>query len=427
MTINKRGISLIVLVITIIVIVILAVAVILTISNNNPIQNANKAKANNNNSVLKEEVTLLQANWLLMSDEEKLQNTDGDKKFSTYANKELNNLGFHTSGEGSIEVTDTGIIYEYPKIPSGFVASPYENEKKISDGLVIYELKDGEDKIPSTETKEQSQLTRNQFVWIGVPKDVTSNANTTEEIYNSLDAYCVTYRAGWNDEWYDRVGIDEKTYNDLKAKVLLSIKENGGFFVGRYEVGSDIYRTSAKADEVPMYIKRDLYVYNYVSCRQSQVLAMKFYEKKENVNRTLMFGIQWHLIMKFFENTLSYEELAENEGFNWGNYFCSPAFTVQRGSYSLDHGVTYTKINNEYTIDGKQVFLTTGASDRNMKYNIYDLAGNIWEWTLEKPSISAVPCSRRGGSCGSGWPVAIRRASDNDNAGDDRGFRIVIF
>ena len=62
---TKQGISLIVLVITIIVIIILAVAVILTLANNNPIENAKQAVKDNDEATLKEEATLLYADWYL--------------------------------------------------------------------------------------------------------------------------------------------------------------------------------------------------------------------------------------------------------------------------------------------------------------------------------------------------------------------------
>ena len=63
---KKSGISLIVLVITIIVIIVLAVAVILTLANNNPIENAKQAVSANDEAALKEEATLLYADWYLL-------------------------------------------------------------------------------------------------------------------------------------------------------------------------------------------------------------------------------------------------------------------------------------------------------------------------------------------------------------------------
>ena len=42
------------------------------------------------------------------------------------------------------------------------------------------------------------------------------------------------------------------------------------------------------------------------------------------------------------------------------------------------------------------MLLTTGASEDAKKMNIYDFAGNAWEWTLEKTSSTSSPCAVRG-------------------------------
>ena len=44
------------------------------------------------------------------------------------------------------------------------------------------------------------------------------------------------------------------------------------------------------------------------------------------------------------------------------------------------------------------MLLTTGASEDTKKMNIYDFAGNVYEWTLEKRIDDNSPCAIRGGS-----------------------------
>ena len=62
--------------------------------------------------------------------------------------------------------------------------------------------------------------------------------------------------------------------------------------------------------------------------------------------------------------------------------------------------------------------------------NIYDFAGNEWEWTLEKGSNSNYPCARRGGNyndTGSGNPASYRSNSDTTNSYSSVGFRPTLY
>ena len=61
--------------------------------------------------------------------------------------------------------------------------------------------------------------------------------------------------------------------------------------------------------------------------------------------------------------------------------------------------------------------------------NMYDLAGNLWEWTLEYYNASN-PCTDRGGSyvCnGSDYPATCRLYSTNNGSYYDVGFRVGLW
>ena len=63
----------------------------------------------------------------------------------------------------------------------------------------------------------------------------------------------------------------------------------------------------------------------------------------------------------------------------------------------------------------QSILLTTGSLPTTMaKQNIYDLAGNVVEWTLERAtSTSGVPCVARGGyfvGPGSSYPASYLNA-----------------
>ena len=78
----------------------------------------------------------------------------------------------------------------------------------------------------------------------------------------------------------------------------------------------------------------------------------------------------------------------------------------------------------------KSVLLSTGASETFSKQGIYDLAGNVWEWTLEYTAISSGPCAKRGGnysSSGSYTPAAYRNNDNTTGYGDSIGFRLSLY
>ena len=68
-------------------------------------------------------------------------------------------------------------------IPNGFIASGYDNERNINNGLVIYQAKPNEIQWLE-ENKEQIQESYNQFVWI--PVDDITKFHTIEGYYNNV-------------------------------------------------------------------------------------------------------------------------------------------------------------------------------------------------------------------------------------------------
>ena len=62
--------------------------------------------------------------------------------------------------------------------------------------------------------------------------------------------------------------------------------------------------------------------------------------------------------------------------------------------------------------------------------NIYDIAGNVWEWTLEYTSLSYSPCAGRGGNygdTGSSHPASNRNGDNTTNSYCSLGFRLSLY
>ncbi len=167
-----------------------------------------------------------------------------------------------------------------------------------------------------------------------------------------------------------------------------------------------------------------------------------------------MFGVQWDLVLKHIETKevekgtalATIQSALRSNSSSWGNYR-DASFTINRGKYAkdgalstwynyntaLENCVTYangtsTKISaSDYN---NSILLTTGASDACKKMNIYDLAGNVSELTLEYTADSNVPCTVRGGSyhnVGSGPPASYRYNLLTTLSVSTYGFRSSLF
>ena len=289
----------------------------------------------------------------------------------------------------------------------------------------------------------------NQYVWIEVPKTSevypTAGLNiknfTTEEytaIETDLHTYTNDYRDGtsYKDEYYsDEVtGLKSEQYTALKQKMLKSVYKNGGFYIGKYETGIE---NAPKTDgdentaptEIPV-IKQNAYPYNYVTCSQAQTLASKM--ESGNYISSLMFGVQWDLVLKYLETKGTAQADLKKDSTNWGNYYNNLwNITNIDSKYGIyNKGMNWTNGAYGKKDSNKSVLLSTGASETFSKQGIYDIAGNVWEWTLEYTAYSSTPCAKRGGyysSYGSGYPAAYRNGSSTTNYYDNIGFRLSLY
>ena len=316
----------------------------------------------------------------------------------------------------------------------------------------------------------------NEYVWVVVPRTTAVYKTTglgkttfTDADYTSIEKDLKDYtsiyvtESGYSDLYYPddkNVGwfADETAYNNLKNSMLKSVYENGGFYVGRYEAGIGTNRTSKSAtnsdgkytiEGMPTPVtKADAYPYTYVTRTQAQNLA-------SNVNSgtktsSLMFGVQWDLVLAFMHNkgNIADSTLTSNST-TIGNY-CNSTFQLsQTGQYAVCSNYSLSSTWNQSTkpttnfvdssrnkiaqsSDGNGILVTTGTSETNKVMNIYDIAGNVWEWTLELTSYPGTnrPCARRGGGfydTGSSLPAAYR--SDGGTVGSVGiiGFRVSLF
>ena len=413
---SNKGITLIALVITIIVLLILAGVTIAALSGDNGIlKRATEAKEQTNQK----------------NDEETEKLAGYESTIDQYADGTTGG-GSGNGGSGGGTSSNFTNINKSDSNPAGAVpANSTVIEADANKGIVI---------------KDKNN---NEWVWIEVPKTTvftgltidTTNTLTDQnytDIKNKLITYATTYREGkagqgfnWTDEWYAKdestlvtastsnlteaqkaltngCGLTYDEYKTAYQKMLKSVYTYGGFWIGRYEAGIEgttTETTNARSSHSNIVIgsspkaisQKDAIPYNYVYCSEAQALAKEM-TPNNNYTSSLMFGIQWDLVCKYLEvkGKLTTANI-NSDSSAWGNYSnVGRTISSNKAKQSTDYGSTWTTITG--TKPASSVLLTTGASEETKKMNIYDFAGNEYEWTLEKTSDSSGPCASRGGS-----------------------------
>ena len=285
----------------------------------------------------------------------------------------------------------------------------------------------------------------NQYVWVEVPKktEVYPTAGLeitefTEDEYTAIETDLHTYtndyrKSGREDKYYsDAVtGLTSAQYTELKQKMLKSVYQNGGFYIGKYETGTETARTSGSSSTAPTdtpVIKQNVYPYNYVTCSQAQTLATNM----ESGDRTtsLLFGVQWDLTLKYLEKKGTIQADLKTDSTSWGNYRDNALNITNANLKYAPNGYGWTTATEKTKTSSESILLSTGADDSFSKMGIYDLAGNEWEWTLEYTSNTDDPCADRGGdygNSGSNSPASSRGGSYTTRLDNILGFRLALY
>ena len=407
-----------------------------------------KTALNNNVGAGKYEITGDETNgWTVTVDGK-------DYKISSTGNMEETTSGGSSGGNqgGGTSGGNTG------SLPTGTGTTPYLPDK------TKFEQVDGTDLASGLVIKEKA--TGSEYVWVEVPRTTavypTAGVNISSftdkdytDIETDLHTYTNDYRDGteYSDTWYDATEDSkeanksdwyqsESDYNTTKKKMLKSVYQNGGFWVGRYEAGieneADIRKAASVTATLTPVTKQNMYPYNYVTRTQAKVLAEKV--ESGSYTSSLMFGVQWDLVLKFIEvKGKATQSNLKTDSTTIGNYYKAGRKLV-RGQYAsivdLSNWKKYTEnmdnnVNNKTLVSGNTAIptlITTGASDETKLQNIYDIAGNVSEWTLE--TNTSYPCASRGGRYdynGSGLPASSRYNLSTSTSYNNFGFRLSLY
>ena len=316
-----------------------------------------------------------------------------------------------------------------PTIPAGYIpinteTSNWGNGKdapsqdSVKHGLVIKDEKN------------------NEWVWVPVP-DVTvmcDTSNTTEytlcgttgetavktKLYSKSEIISGKTRTtpgtssgyrepdlvvGSNGTSYD---AEEEYYKDILGfsskekmaeafvadynEMIVSIGKYGGFYIGRYELSE----SGVKKDQ-PTLTKTNWYNL-YKKCTELQA--------SDKVKTQMIWGCQWDVTMNWLISSgAKTSDEVNKDSSTWGNY----------NNYNAANNYTEGTAGYEKNAGSPQ---NTGSSENWKANNIYDLAGNVEEWTQEASSTG--DRASRGGVYnyyGYNFPDSYRGSYISDNSG----------
>ena len=405
---NKNGITLVALIITIIVLLILAMVSIRLVMNGGIIDRAERGTQTYKESEIQEQIKLAYAEWqtaqwtsdagdaatfiqgrlrTALNDNE-LTVTGEDGTFTVeFSNGKTYAYNISTGQTGKVKT-----IAEYPAatagtattenskytsngktavIPAGYTVSEVSTEQSIDNGLVI--KKDGNEWVWIPVRNEDFAAmfgTASDDGWLmSGTTDIKTKykSNSRTEIRSNLTRVnpgdTSNYREPdvLNNDSYDKnttylsiaglgANLSEmatKLRDDYK-NMIDSVRKNGGFYVGRYELSN----AGTKKDQPSL---TNTFWYDlYAKCKT-------FGDESTTYSR-MIWGCQWDQVCKFIST--SGDKVSLTDSRTYGNYFNSQA-PANTGNYE------------------KEKKKNTGSNEAWKTNNIYDLAGNCYELTQE--------------------------------------------
>ena len=282
-------------------------------------------------------------------------------------------------------------------VPTGYTASSASDENSVKGGFVIYE---GTEAVTDS-NKWEAQCNRNQYVWIPIAdvSDMYWRDQTTGKKYGTT----YTFTSSSYTKSSSNKNEPQATEDDIQStyltqylngmsredflmemeidfdKMLNSVATYGGYYIGRYETGD-----LSQSTPVIKRINTDI-------TGQSWWNAWKKARKLSGTSAgvQMIWGIQWDETLKWLIDTgeKTYAEIA-SDSTSWGNYM-NNSFTY----YTDTSKNTATKELNKY------IKIPSGAYEGANTNNIFDLAGNTWNWTCESKGLGAGNYRYNRGGC----------------------------
>ena len=390
---TNRGITLVALIITIIVLLILAGVSISFVFNGGILDKAQSA-VNEYESASKEEQNLLEQidkyieNELgdITNDEPKVPSVDGNglaTEDTTIVATDDPNVQIVIPEGFAPVILETGRTDSMPG-ENGAVSSVMPVEQwnnitadDINKGIVVVDYAITYDGGQTSGTVPDF----NEYVWIPI-------SDESKFVRNGWNMDTLGNEADKENKFWEETSSAEYT------EMVDSVRTNKGFYISRYE--------ASQKDSATAQSKRGQYP--WVDVSQTKAITASS-NMKASINSHLIYGVEWDSILQWLldsnatigaETRTITENDLQSDSRSWGNYSnATGGAATNSGSRQPGGTNEYWKVNN-----------------------IYDLAGNVREWTQEKYSTGTYRAYRGGNyhDVGDNYPAAVRFSSNLSDA-----------
>lgn len=451
---KQKGITLIALVITIIVLLILAgVSINLVIGDNGILKQAQNAVTINKESSMLEDISFAWTSCTTMSYMNIGQNQDKSIYYNTEnMNKSLDNKGnvvsmkYRNEGNSTINYIPVGESNEYT-----FSISQEGNVEMIAKlGKRITE-ETGNTTINSGIKNYKNPIIPVGFApviseggsWDIVSDEEISGWNEGLIIQDSNGNQFVWVPVDGTDVKYERWCTNTTSYEDCNEDAILGgsidqyqqINENGGFWIGRFEAGrpnldyvSPI--TNNVTSGVELMVQRGAQPWDYINYNTSKIVSEQFLNN-EYVSSGLVTGTQWDTVTKWIGNTYGMNKVINGDE-NIGTYVSTLGITFNGRYSTAPTNPQEWKTGEVNKVESGIYFIGCGMNEKAATKNIYDLAGNLFEWTSEVSKTNSEYAIARAGSgdtSATQFPMSSRIVGNQGAASTfySWGFRIALF
>ena len=289
------------------------------------------------------------------------------------------------------------------------------------------------------------QKTRNQYVWVPVDDPARIyGVDSKGKIWGKLYIFSSSGRTAYNwtetngimnitsqtsyrepnvlqSTTFDRdgcsymhsSGLGETRYEMLAQEleqnyyeIIESIKKYGGFYIGRYETGG--LNGTAVVRKMDTNIADQNWYTMYKKC-----LTLK--GTNTDVKTSMIFGNLWDESLEWLVKsgatisdgtTLTYQLMRNST--TWGNY--------KNATFNYIAANAETPLMTETKAQSTNTRIPAGSAEYTKANNVYDMAGNVLDWTTEANS-TGFRVSRGGnyGSNGYDYPASNRYYGDYPN------------